>query len=175
MTAPEFSRLQRLDTIGTAPRAVAIDADESERAALAERFGLIAIDALAASFDLWRDTAGIIAKGEVRAQVAQACIATGVPLSATIKTPALLRFVPEDSLDSAPDDEIELSEDDCDVVGYSGSAIDLGEAAAETMALALDPYPRAPDADEVLRAAGVKTEAEAGPFAALAALKNKDG
>ena len=54
-------------------------------------------------------------------------------------------------------------------------AIDLGEAAAETLLLALDPYPRAPNADAVLREAGVKPEGEEerepGPFAALAALK----
>ncbi|MGL4313623.1 MAG: YceD family protein [Sphingomonas sp.] len=172
---PEFSRPQRIDTIGTAPRSIAVEADEQERAALAMRFGLIGIEALSARFDLWRDSAGIVARGEVTASVTQACIATGAPLPAAIDAPALIRFVPEDSLDGMADDEIELSEDDCDVVGYSGSAVDLGEAAAETMALALDPYPRSPDADAVLRAAGVKSEAEAGPFAALAALKAKAG
>ncbi|MGJ3647593.1 YceD family protein [Sphingomonas sp. GlSt437] len=173
MIPPEFSRPQRVDTIGTAPRAVSIDADATERAALAKRFDLIAIDALHASFDIWRDGAAIMARGTVTASVTQACIATGVPLPATIDTPAMLRFVPETALDTPPDDEIELSEDDCDVVSFTGGAIDLGEAAAETMALALDPYPRAPDADAALRAAGIKSESEAGPFAALAALKGK--
>ena len=42
MTAPEFSRPVRIDTLGAAPRNVAIEADEAERAALARRFGLIA-------------------------------------------------------------------------------------------------------------------------------------
>ena len=42
--------------------------------------------------------------------------------------------------------------------------IDLGEAAAEQLALALDPYPRAPGA--VLE---MEEEPEAAPFAALAA------
>ena len=55
----------------------------------------------------------------------------------------------------------------------TAASIDIGEAAAETLALALDPYPRAPDAGEALKAAGVKGEEEAGPFAALAALKGK--
>ena len=52
-------------------------------------------------------------------------------------------------------DEIELSEDDCDTVFYTGGAIDLGEAAAETLALALDPFPRSPGAAAALREAGV--------------------
>lgn len=172
---PEFARPQRLDTIGTAPRHVAIEADDGERAALARRFGLIGIDALSATFDVWRQGGAIMAQGTVRAAVTQACIATGKPLPTRIDEEVRLKFIPEDMLDTAPDDEIELSEEDCDVIGHDGAAVDLGEAAAETMMLALDPYPRSPDADEVLRAAGVKSEEEAGPFGALASLRDKLG
>jgi hypothetical protein len=49
---------------------------------------------------------------------------------------------------------------------------------AQSLALALDPYPRSARAEEALRQAGVKDEEEAAagdssPFAALAALKDK--
>jgi len=81
--------------------------------------------------------------------------------------------VPEGA--EAVGDEVELSEDDCDTVEFTGSAIDLGEAAAETLVLSLDPFPRAAGADAVLREAGVLEEGEAGPFAALKALKDKLG
>ena len=50
------------------------------------------------------------------------------------------------------------------------------EAVAETLSLNLDPYPRAPEADAVLRAAGVRREGgeeKENPFAALAGLKDK--
>ena len=57
--------------------------------------------------------------------------------------------------------------------GGKAGSVDLGEAAAETMALALDPYPRAPEAPNVLREAGVLSEEEAGPFGALAGLRDK--
>ena len=60
-----------------------------------------------------------------------------------------------------------------DVVFYDGAAIDLGEAVAETLVLSLDPYPRAPGAGETLKAAGVKSEEEAGPFGALVGLRDK--
>jgi hypothetical protein len=43
------------------------------------------------------------------------------------------------------------------------------------LSLALDPYPRGPRADEALKSAGVLSEAEAGPFAALAKLKGGSG
>ena len=57
----------------------------------------------------------------------------------------------------------------------SGGAIDLGETVAQQFALALDPYPRCPDASiEALGAEpqGARPE-EGGPFAALARLKRR--
>ena len=88
--------------------------------------------------------------------------------------PFRIEFRPQPG-SAAPDEEIELSETEMDVVFYDSSAIDLGEAVAETLSLSLDPYPRAPGADETLKKAGVKDETESGPFAALAALKDKLG
>jgi len=165
---PEFSRPQRLDTIGAGESRVTVEADAAERTALARRFGLIAIDGLKADFAVRRDAAGIIARGHLSGAVVQPCSVTGDPVPAKIEEDFAIRFVPEGG-DAA--DEVELSEDDCDTVFYAGGAIDLGEAAAETLALALDPFPRSPGAVAALREAGVLSEEEAGPFAALAKLK----
>jgi uncharacterized metal-binding protein YceD (DUF177 family) len=169
---PEFSRSYRIDTLGEGLRGVAIEADETERAALAQRFGLIAIESLSAEASVSRQGDTVLAEGRLSAQVVQACVASGQPVAAAIDEPFKLRFVPELAADSDAE-EIELSEEDCDTIDYAGGAIDLGEAVAETMALSLDPFPRAPDADEVLKAAGILSEEDAGPFAALKALKDK--
>jgi hypothetical protein len=67
--------------------------------------------------------------------------------------------------------EVVSAKFDLDTMFHDGQAIDLGLAIADTLALALNPYPRGPAADEALKAAGVLSEAEAGPFAALAKLK----
>ena len=166
----EFARPQRIDTIGGEPRAVEIEADAQERAALAKRFDLIGIDRLTGSFTIRRDAAGIVVEGRVAAAVTQACSITGDPLPATVDEPVALRFVPEGD---AGQDEIELGDSDIDVIPYDGGAIDLGEVAAETMALALDPFPRGPNAEAKLKEAGVLSEEQAGPFGALAALKDK--
>ena len=56
-----------------------------------------------------------------------------------------------------PDEEVELVESDCDVVFHDGSAIDLGSAIADTLALGLDPYPRSAGAEAELKEAGVLT------------------
>lgn len=171
--APEFHRPVHADTIGVSAQLVAIEAEPSECAALAMRFGLLKVERLEARFQVARDATGIIAKGKVTAAVVQACVATDAALPATIGEDVALRFMPVG--DGAAADEVELSADALDIVEFADGMIDLGEAAAETMMLALDPFPRAPGADETLRAAGVLSEGEAGPFAALAALKERLG
>ncbi len=168
---PEFSRPERIDTIGARPRSVTIEADSTERAALAARFGLVSVDRLTATLSLHEEASGIVVTGRVEADVVQACVVTGAPLATHVDEAVALRFVPDAEV---PDgDEIELADDAIDTIPYAGSAIDLGEAAAETMALALDPFPRGPEAAESLRAAGVVAEEEAGPFGALAGLRDK--
>jgi uncharacterized metal-binding protein YceD (DUF177 family) len=168
----EFARPLRVDTIGDEPRTIEVAANADERTALARRFELIGIDRLTGKFTIRRDAAGIVANGRVEAAVTQACTITGDPLPATIDEPVDLRFVPEIE---AGQDEVELADSDIDVLPYEGDAIDLGEVAAETMALALDPFPRGPNAEAVLSEAGVLNEEQAGPFGALAALKDKLG
>jgi uncharacterized metal-binding protein YceD (DUF177 family) len=172
MTAPEFSRPVLLDTLGETARALSIEAEEAERTALARRFGLIAIDRLAAEVALSRAGDDILMRGTLTAQVVQACVATAEAVPATVETPFEIIFRPHPDPDG-PDAEVELSESELDVVFHDGAAVDAGEAVAETLALNLDPWPRAPGAEEKLKAAGVIGEEEAGPFSALAGLRDK--
>lgn len=170
MSTPEFSRTFRRDEIGERPRDERIEADESERAALARRFDLQALETLVGTATVAKTAAGIRVNGHIVAQAVQSCVVTGAPVPAMIDEPFELLFVEESELASDAE-EIELSSADCDLIGYDGQAIDLGEALAQTLALALEPFPRAPDADTVLREAGVLKEEEAGAFGALAGLK----
>lgn len=172
MSAPEFSRPVAIDTIGEVSRAMALEADADERLALARRFGLVAIDHLSAEISLSRLADGVKVTGRLIAAAVQSCVATAVPVPEAVDEPFEIIFRPLPA-NARPDEEIELGEAEMDVVFYDGGAIDLGDALAETLVLALDPYPRAPGADEALKAAGVKSEAEAGPFGALAGLRDR--
>ncbi len=174
MTGPEFSRPVRLDTLGEAPRAMEVAAGPEERAALAKRFGLVALDRLDAALTLSRTGDEVAVHGTLQASVVQACVASGAPVPADLAAPFDILFRPMAEAKAA-EEEIELSESEMDVVFYDRAEIDVGEAVAETLALALDPYPRTPEAESILRDAGVKPEGEeeTGPFAALAALKGK--
>ena len=175
---PEFSRVVRIDTLGTSPRALSIDAAESERAALAARFGLQGIEHLSADTSITRHGDEIRVDRTLRASVTQSCVATELPVPEEVEEAFTLVFRPEPAVSGA-DEEIELSENELDVTFYKGGSVDVGEAVAETMSLSLNPYPRSPEAETALKDAGVKSEEEAkadsSPFAALAALKDKLG
>ena len=94
MSAPEFSRPVRVDTLGAEPRTMTIEADEAERAALARRFGLVAIDRLAADAALVRDGEEVVATGRIAAAVTQSCVASAEPVAAAVDEPFELRFRP---------------------------------------------------------------------------------
>ena len=170
MSNPEFSRPVRIDTLGDVPHAIAIEADKEERRALSRRFALMAIERLSAQADVTRVGEAVVVAGRLKAMVTQACVASAEPVNAIIDEPFVLRFVPEGG---GADEEIELEESDLDIIAYEGSSVDLGEAAAQTLALALDPFPRSPHADAALREAGVVDETGVGPFSALKALRDK--
>ena len=168
----DFAHRLALDQIRDGDR-LDIVADDEERRDVAGRLGLLNLERFEAHAVLSRDGQKIRANGRLKAALDQSCVATGEAVPAHIDEPFELIFVPEPK--SGADDEIELGEADLDTIFHDGAAIDLGGAIADTLALSLDPYPRSAGADAALKEAGVLTEEEASPFAALAALKEKLG
>jgi len=166
---PEFSRPIRLNEIGDGSRVRSIAAEPAERAALVKRFRLISLDRLDAELTILPEASSWLMSGTLRADLAQPCVATGEPVPARLEVPFAVRFVRD--LDTPEAEEIELSDEDCDLVALEGEKIDMGETVAQSLALNLDPYPRVPDADVRLRELGVLSEEDAGPFAALKGLK----
>ena len=85
------------------------------------------------------------------------------PFEASIAEDFTCVFVPAgmetDEIDPESDDELP----------YEGEYLDLGEAAAEQLALALDPYPRAPGEETSQH----EPEFEPLPFARLAGLRRQ--
>ena len=165
----DFAHRMTLDRIGDGDR-VDLVADEGERDSIAKRLGLLSLQKLEAHATLERDAGRIRARGRLRASLEQGCIATGEPVAEHVDEPFDIIFLPEPAADR-PEQEIELAGEDCDVAFYDGESIDLGAAIADTLALSMNPYPRSAGADSALRKAGVMTEEQASPFAALAQLK----
>ena len=166
---PEFSRTVDLRHITPAP--LTLSATGAELAALAERFGLVRIDSLQAELSLRTDGDVVTATGRLRACWTQLCAVSGEDLPQQADEPVRLRFVPQGSIPDTGDEEIELSPDDWDEIEYAGFSFDLGEAVAQSLALSIDPFACGPEAEAARQAAGIVSEAAAGPFAALAGLK----
>ncbi len=163
MTVPEFSRPFRAHDVGSHTRQQMIEANGDERAALADRFFLLDLERLTAAIELRRDAAGIRVTGQIHASGNQPCALTAeaVPFLITERLSLLLT-------DKAPEGgEVELVDADLDSEVLDGDIIDMGEIAAQALALALDPYPRKKGA----RVPGVISEDEArakrSPFAGL--------
>lgn len=166
MSAPEFSRM--IDRRHITTRPIELAPDETQRAALARRFGLVSIDELRAQVLLEEDGDAVAARGRLQARVVQSCAISGEDLPVTIDEPIDLRFVPEKTIEA---EELELEETDLDEISFTGDSFDLGEAVAQTLALAIDPYAVGPDAERVRQETGLSDQSASGPFAALAALK----
>ena len=154
---PEFHRPLSLDRIGPQGLDRTVEATPAECAALAVRMNLPAVLAVSCTFHLVRDGRTVFARGVLRAKVAQTCVVSLDDLDAPVEEVFQVRFVPggqeTDDIDPESDDEIP----------FEGNVIDLGEAAAEQLGLALDPYPRMPGVDMP----AVEDEPEQHPFEAL--------
>jgi uncharacterized metal-binding protein YceD (DUF177 family) len=159
---PELHRPIAVERVGPAGLDVAIEATPAECAALAQRMKLPAVLALSCSFHLERDAAGaLLAHGHVRAHVVQTCIISLEDFPAAIEERFTVLCIPAGQESDDPDPTAP------DEIAYADGTLDLGEAAAEQLALALDPYPRAPGA--VLPE--LSDDPEIPLFAALAALR----
>ncbi|MEL0251241.1 MAG: YceD family protein [Novosphingobium sp.] len=165
---PEFSRTFDIREAGGPP--VVLEPTEAERKRLATRFQLASIDEMRARLSVTGEGQVFEARGQVEAKIMQFCAISGEEFAVSINEPVALRFVPPEN-DHSPDEEIELTAADCDEIEYEGTSFDLGEAVAQSLALAIDPFAEGPDADKARAEHNLAGDAASGPFAALAALK----
>jgi uncharacterized metal-binding protein YceD (DUF177 family) len=160
--ALEFHRPVALDRITTHGLDLTLEANDAECAALAGRMKLPAVHALTCEFHLIHESRDVVlARGYLRARVTHTCVVSLEDFETDVEEGFQVRFVPSgeeaDDIDPESDDEIP----------FEGNQIDLGEAAAEQLGLALDPYPRMPGAELPDAEVGVEPH----PFARLAGLR----
>jgi len=123
-----------------------INADPRQRAAIAERLGISAVDRLEARLRLTRFRGGMRVEGRLEAVTVQPCVVTFVPVTQQIDEQVDRIFLPASeqpkSATTHPEVFIDLEGDDLPDY-FEGHEVDLSDALIETLALALDPYPRA--------------------------------
>lgn len=172
----ERRHLRLADLPNRQPTAFVIEPDADERAALAAELGLSALRKLRFAGEMRpRGKRDWDLDGRLGATVVQPCVVTLDPVTTRIEEEVARRFradMPEPPAGA----EIEMPEDDS--LEPLPETVDLGRVMAEALALAIPPYPRA--GDSALGAAvftepgqAPMSDAEARPFAGLAALRGK--
>lgn len=178
----EFSRKLRLDRLAAGDVEADLTATQAENAALAERFGLLRIEALSGHLRVRRPAGGplIRVEGHVTADVRQTCVVSLEPFAAHVEDDFVQLYTLEPDREEG---EVFVSPEDEDTPEpLDADFLDLGEIVAEQLALALDPYPRKPSVsfEGASFGPGTKDDGEGvggdeegdTPFAALKHLKN---
>ncbi|UYN99965.1 MAG: DUF177 domain-containing protein [Devosia sp.] len=174
--APLFDAVVRIDKLPASGRSVSIDADAATRAAIAEAMNILSVEQFVAKLTVVPLRGGLRAQGRLEARVTQASVVTQSPVSQTVSEEIDRVFLPAGrDKPAAPGSEIYVDLEDDDFPDHiEGPEVDLSALVLETLALALDPYPRLEG--ESLTDLDLKPEGpEGGAFAKLAALKRDDG
>lgn len=180
MSAPERVQLQdasiRLDSMPITGRDVAVSPSADERAAIAAQLGVSSVDALDVRLHAVRFRGGIRVTGRLTGRVTQPSVITLDPLTQEIGEPIDRIFLPggEKEFAAAGGAEIFVDLEGDDVPDhFEGNEADLSDLIVETLALAVDLYPREPGVS--LEDTGLKPDVEVtSPFAVLKSLKPKE-
>lgn len=153
----------------------AFEASEAVREAMAKIAGLREIRAASASLEMRLKSGGRVhVTGQVRARVGQVCVVTLEPIENEIDEPIDVIFAPMEQipqLSDLVDDAARSNEDISDPPEpIVDGVIDLGRLATDALFLAVDPYPRRPDA--VFEPTPEAIDPDDHPFAALKALRS---
>ena len=178
-TETERNYILNVSDLHSVEREIQIDAGPEECAAIAGRFGILRIESFNAlcTAALWRRK-GVCLKGRIRAQLEQSCVITLEPVPEDIDIPFKAFFWPAQHAGELPDPGLSgevfsdiLSDDSPEL--FENDEINAGEAVLEYFALAIDPYPKKPDASTVQDREKPEEKASApSPFLVLKGLKN---
>jgi uncharacterized metal-binding protein YceD (DUF177 family) len=174
--APLLDAAIRIDHVPPEGREITVESTPEQRAAIAARLDIPAVERLEAKLRLTRFRGGLQVTGRLEAVTVQPCVVTFVPVRQEIEEPIERIFLPaaEQPKPAAGHTEVFVDlEADEPPDYFEGHEIDLSEAIVETVALALDPYPRAEGVS--LDDLGLPGEAaDPSPFSGLKALIGKD-
>jgi uncharacterized metal-binding protein YceD (DUF177 family) len=166
---PELSRPLRADRVPAAGCEERIAADAEECTRLAARLGVPALHALTASLVIEPARGkGLRVHGAVRARVTQTCVVTLEEFDTEMHVEIERFFLPATAFHG---DDQEAADEDVDLI--RDGEIDLGELVGESLALAIDPYPRKPGVafSPVSSGGGSDRGESRTPFAELARLR----
>ena len=178
----EIERIVDVDRLAPNGTALEIAASDSERVALAKRFGFLSLPAFSARVTVDRRPGGqVVVEGRMRGKIVQACILTLDPVTQDLDEAFRLVFRQDLAEERDPESGEALVSAQADAPEpLPGNLLDVGEIVAEQLSLAADAYPRrlGVKLEDVMpkpRKDGRqgRHEPRRHPFAGLAALRDK--
>ncbi|UJQ95646.1 YceD family protein [Mariluticola halotolerans] len=172
--APIVDAAVRFDNLPARGRALEVKSTPEQRARMTERLNIESVEAFSAHLDLLPIRGGIQVKGYLDAEITQLCVVTFVPVHQNIHEEMQRIFLHGDESGevAAPGVEVFVDLEGDDLPDYfGGQEVDFTDFLMEHLALAIDPYPRAPDAALPDMAAEAPEESTS-PFASLKHLKS---
>lgn len=176
-----FSFLVKVGHVSSNPVSITLEADEKEREGLAKIWKIVSVKSLKAEIrtSRWKRD-GLRISGQFVGELVQDCVVSLKPISTKIEDEFVAHFVPDTSK-LARQDNLQNGELIIDVEGpdipdtFSGNTIDIAVVVSEFAAMAIDPYPRDPDAeiDEKFQSRSGDDDKVPSAFAALAAIKSE--
>jgi uncharacterized metal-binding protein YceD (DUF177 family) len=164
----------RIDSMPAEGRTLRLVVEPAEREAIAAQLELSQLNALVISAHVSRFRGGLQLDGKLEARLVQPCVVTLEPVYQTLEEPLERVFLPVNKRRHDSQSEILVDVEGEDMPDYfDGNEIDLSEVIIETLALAIDPYPRAPGAGTAIPTGDPINEDES-PFARLKALKDRE-
>lgn len=164
----------RLDSMPAEGRELVLSVGEKEREKLAAQLDISAVDRLDVRLHADRFRGGMRVSGRLVADIVQPSVVSLEPVHQAIDETIDRVFLPgaEKAYAGSGGAEVFVDLDGDDIPDhFDGTEADLSDLIVETLALAIDPYPRAPG--ESLESLGVKAieDEPESPFARLGALK----
>jgi hypothetical protein len=173
--AAKFIRVLAVETVPDTGLEIKLYANETECAALAEAYGLVAVQTFEAHFQVRKQGRKRYAvSGVLHALVTQTCTVSLEPFETLVSAPAQVEFAPRcEPLGESAGRKMKADgaatftgpQDPADPI--INGQIDLGALAAEFLALNLDLYPRKPGVTFAETTVGGDVSATDSPFAVL--------
>jgi hypothetical protein len=163
----------RLDSMPTNGRDLELIVGPEDRLAIADQLGITAVEKLEAKLHAVRFKGGIRVTGRLWATTVQPSVVSLEPVTQEIVEPIDRIFLPggEKAYAGPADAEIFVDLEGDEVPDhFEGNEADLSDLIVETLALALDPYPRLDNEELGEIGGGGDTGADL-PFAGLRVLK----
>ncbi|GJL92285.1 YceD family protein [Hyphococcus sp.] len=144
--SPEFSLEISLDDLGKKPKHYRLSANEHERKNISARLETPSVEKLEGEMEVRAMGAMIYVEGSLVASLTRECVASLELMDEQVTETFELEFTR-----AAPADEVDPFDLDAPEI-IEGDTIDLGELLVQQLSLAMEPFPRKPDAQSLAEA-----------------------